>query len=221
MNSTVYASTAKKLPHTYLLPTNQWHRLMLQASYDQPFIRHAIMAICGLSRALKMAGRQWIPSSHLLGLSPPRSDFEREIMKCYEFALLHYDKFLAGARGHISLVTEAEGRRTAMIVCLFVVCIEYMQAHHEAAVKQALNGFCLAKGLTCDGDSRTTSLPHFIEDELVQQFNRMETQVMSICDTRGAEAHCRLMHQGSTKIKEMPLAFTNVDEAKVYLESVM
>jgi len=28
------------------------------------------------------------------------------------------------------------------------------------------------------------------------------------------------MHQGSKKIKEMPPAFTNVDEAKVYLELV-
>ncbi len=57
-----------------------------------------------------------------------------------------------------------------MIVCLFVVCIEYMQNRHETAVKQALNGFCLVEGLTkCDGDSRGISLPHIIEGELVQR----------------------------------------------------
>lgn len=110
-----------------------WHRLLLQAGQNQPFIRHAVIAIGALHRFLKTTATTPVaigkrPSLTLEGA-------EANSSTTYALALQSYDKFLLGVKGDMARVSSDEGRRMAMIACLLVVCIETMQvgsgrAHH-------------------------------------------------------------------------------------------
>lgn len=143
------------------------------------------------------------------------------------FALEHYDKFLEGAKGKMSLMGREEVRRTAMIVCLLVVCIENMQYRYSNALEHAQNGLRLMEELRSDTPDEKepngmfSPIPNIIEDEIVQQYHRMELQVMAMYDARTPSEHTRLKQEGSASIKDMPELFTSLEQARLYLDLLM
>lgn len=141
------------------------------------------------------------------------------------FALEQYDQFLAGTKKQMALATREQGRRLAMISCLLVVCIENMQFHNKNALIHAQQGLKLVEELKNDtSDARNKGkMPEsdFIENELVQQFDRLELQVLAIYDTRTGEEHEVLKDEGASSVENMPDAFTNIDDAKWYLDLIM
>ncbi|TVY15412.1 hypothetical protein LARI1_G007646 [Lachnellula arida] len=197
-----------------------WQTLLLLAGQDQDFIRHAIIAIGGLRRSTKLKG---------LERTGEENSSDLNAASLYEFALLHYDQFLAGIKTHIAVGTRDQGRRLAMISCLLVVCIESMQLHHQNALLHCQQGFKLIEELkidngTPDSNNRggiSSPAPSVIEDELLQQFDRMELQVLALYDTRTGEKHQILKDEGNLSVKNMPEAFMNIKDARRYLELIM
>jgi hypothetical protein len=106
------------------------------------------------------------------------------------------------------------------------VCIENMSYRYKAAQTHAQSGFKLLEELRYttppDSDSLNGVSPScVVEDELVDQFNRLELQFLAIYDARTPAQHWRLKNQGEAGIQNMPEAFTNVDTARRYLDLIM
>ncbi|KAL2068850.1 hypothetical protein VTL71DRAFT_15188 [Oculimacula yallundae] len=202
-----------------------WHHLLLQAGQNQPFIRHAIIAIGALNKSLRDPSTITVSDKRkaamVIGGNYPMASEVRE------FALGHYDKFLEGAKAKMSLMSREEVRRTAMLVCLLVVCIENMQYRSSNALEHAQNGLRLLNDLRSDtiDDKQLTGMsspiPNVIEDEIVQQFHRMELQVMATYDARISSEHTRLKNEGSASVKDMPEMFTSLEQARLFLHLVM
>lgn len=107
------------------------------------------------------------------------------------------------------------------------VCIENMSYRYKGAQTHAQCGFRLLEELKAsapDVDSLngvSLSSSSDVEDELVEQFNRLELQFLAIYDARTPAEHGRLKNQGSLSIKNMPGIFTNLDTARKYLDLIM
>ena len=116
-----------------------------------------------------------------------------------------------------------------MISCLLVVCIENMQLHYQNALLHSQQGFKLVEELKIDNempDPRnrggvSSPAPKVIEDELLQQFDRMEFQVLAVYDTRTGEKHEVLKNEGTLSVRNMPEVFMDIDDARWYLDLIM
>jgi hypothetical protein len=197
-----------------------WQGLFLQPGQDLEFVRHAIIAIGGLSKSINMTGLDSMEGGNPSTLNAAR---------LHEFALEHYDKFLAATKAQMAQATRQQGRRLAMVSTLLVVCIENMQFHSQNALTHAWQGLKLVAELKNDNEEfdprirngLSTPAPKYIEDELVQQFNRMELQILHMYDGQTGESQPKLMTEGTLSIRNMPEMFTDIDEAKLYLDLVM
>ncbi|RDW72092.1 hypothetical protein BP5796_08126 [Coleophoma crateriformis] len=211
-----------------------WSRLLLQASQDQPYIRNAIFAIGALSKTHRGGG---VGAYRYKTIGT--GDNELALQQYHSFALRHYDKFLRGVRENIT--DDEAGRRMAMIACILVVCIETLQNHSQAAFFHSRAGIdlmhdwlakrpCPASEIR-EGDGAqpnspkrlpgiASPAPQIVEDELVQQFSRMEIQHLVQFDLRTPERHARLKHEGSTSIKLMPTEFTDTQEAMHFMNLI-
>ncbi|RDW66109.1 hypothetical protein BP6252_09744 [Coleophoma cylindrospora] len=211
-----------------------WSRLLLQASQDQPYIRNAIFAIGALSKTHRGGG---VGAYRYKTIGT--GDTELALQQYHSFALQHYDKFLRGVRENIT--DDEAGRRMAMIACILVVCIETLQNHSQAAFFHSRAGIDLmhdwlsrrptpASEIREGGGAQpngrkllpgiASPAPQIVEDELVQQFSRMEIQHLVQFDLRTPERHARLKHEGSTSIKLMPTEFTNTQEAMHFMDLI-
>lgn len=197
-----------------------WSRIILQASHDQAFIRHAVIAIGSLSRSASLeltAGSQ---------CSSPGETGCPDIPKLDEnFVLQHYNKFLQGSRK--ALTSGQQGRRMALIVCLLIICVEGLQWHHRSVLKHLTSGIkLLDEWIT--SQSKTPALPginspnpDIIEDEIVQQFRMLELESSVLYDPLPQEYHERLRRDGNDTVNQMPETFTSTNEARQFLELIM
>jgi len=72
-------------PHVADANRSIWQNLLLQASQDQDFVRHAIVAIGGLSRSMKMRGLEGMEEESSSNLNAAR---------LHGFALEHYGRLI-------------------------------------------------------------------------------------------------------------------------------
>ncbi|CZR64327.1 uncharacterized protein PAC_14225 [Phialocephala subalpina] len=194
-----------------------WNRIVLQASQQHSFIRHAIISIGSLSNSVKRAmdrpdqsefcGR-W--SSHRLSITT-------------DFALQHYNKFLHGSRK--ALMEGNQDRRTALIACLLIICIETLQWHHHQALNHIYSGMALLdEWLSRTPPSSRPGIsspePLTIEDEIVQQFRTLEVEASIVMDPLPSSYHAQKRLEGTETIQSMPEIFTSVEEARLYLDLI-
>ena len=137
--------------------------------------------------------------------------------------------FLSGAKEQLSTNVELaddQMRRTALIVCLLVVCIETLQFRYAVATIHAQNGLRLMREYTdtlqrSSFERALSSRASVIEDELVQQFQRLDLQTLSWYGARTPVDHARVKCEGSSMMREMPEKFKDIEEARLYLDIVM
>ena len=200
-----------------------WNRLVLQASHDQPFIRHAIITIGALSQGVKSAVGQREESLHG---HPQSFETQQRFTRNHEFALQHYDRFLAGSR--MALSNGHQSIRMAMIICLLIICIESLQWHHHSALKYVRSGMNLLDEWLSDKPQNQEVLPgisspapEVIEDEILQQFRILDVDGAAFFDFRPREYHERVSREGVSTVQSMPTIFTSVHEARLYLELII
>lgn len=118
-------------------------------------------------------------------------------------------------------------RRTAMIACLLVVCIENLQFRYTVATRHAQSGLRLMQEYIDTAPKRdydfgaSSSSPYVIEDELVLQFKRLDLQTLSWYGARTPVNHIKVKCEGSSRMRNMPKEFADIDEARLYLDIVM
>ena len=197
-----------------------WSRVILQASHDQAFIRHAVIAISSLSKSASLELTNGSQCS-----SPGESSCSDSPKVDENFVLQHYNKFLQGSRKALS--SGKHGRRMALIVCLIIICVEGLQWHHRSALKHLISGIDLldewlssqAKTPTLPGISSPN--PDVVEDEIIQQFRMLELESSVLVDPKPQEYHERLRKDGNDTVNEMPEKFTTTQEARQFLELIM
>ena len=192
-----------------------WSQIVLQAATHHPFIRSAIIAMGSLASIAK--------SPNLPAFKGP--DYHSGPSIEEQFALAHYQKFLKGSRD-ISLQGDQVTRLT-LITCLLVMCIESLQWNHATSLNAVWNGTKLMnQWLRSEGrkgrylDCISSPNPLTVEDGIVQQFKLVDSQTAWLCDRRPLADHARLSRGGDETIRDMPLSFSSVDEARFMLDLI-
>jgi hypothetical protein len=121
--------------------------LVIQASYDEPAILHATIALtCAHKRNIQ-------------------EEQENIILQQYNKAIHNLQQRVnVKCRGSI---------RVTLIACLIFVCIEYMRGHYLAAASHLESGLNLLKELV----PRNQSSDGFIDDSIIETFQRIITSV--------------------------------------------
>lgn len=97
-----------------------WAQTVLQASLNEPAVRHTVTAIAALSKTADEKPR----TSRPLGISKIRVEH-------YRFGIEQYNKAITSLRG--TLASKENALRTALIACILVVCIEANQGDQASA----------------------------------------------------------------------------------------
>ncbi|KXS95507.1 hypothetical protein AC578_4617 [Pseudocercospora eumusae] len=148
-----------------------WQRMVIQTSYHEPAIRHAITAIGALHECI---------------MQRAFAD-DKQKAKAMEFALNQCNKA-------ISCLTADEGSdydpnhrripssRLALTTCVLFTCFEAMQGRCDSAVNHALQGRRL---LHATGRAHTTTMSPSEEDDIEQMrplVERLEVQATALLD---------------------------------------
>lgn len=145
-----------------------WQRMVIQASYHEPAILHAITAIGALHEA--------ILQHSLVG--------EKRKAQAMEFALSQCNRSIVsltrGKRGKCgSMVSDP---KLALTTCVLFTCFEAMQGRCDSAVNHALQGRRLLQAI---GRPNVVSMTPSEEDELEQMrplVERLEVQATALLD---------------------------------------
>ncbi|RDW78270.1 hypothetical protein BP5796_06122 [Coleophoma crateriformis] len=206
-----------------------WNRLVLQASEQEPSIRHAIIALGALNPA--SIGTSTDSSNAVKDDRNPEAArlalAERHERQRY--AIAEYMKSIRIMRK--TLDAGERNIRSMLIACLLFTCFESMCNNHDSALGQVQGGFkMLDDWYFSQGSSKNNDLsafgirspsPGILEDDLLQAFNRMDIQVMTALDMRSTETHESMQFCGQDSIDSMPLTLQDVEEARVYMELIL
>lgn len=202
-----------------------WSQLILQAGQQELFVRHAITAIGALDKSLQMASMASVaPKLSPKDVQTPPS---RDMAKLHrEFALVEYKKSLRAMRVATSKVQA--NLRNVLIACLLVVCLENLLDNRHTALSHAQVGIRILQDWLA---SHPHSLPHKsgisspvfheIEDDLVLVFGRLDLQILTVSDTRLRQEHMAMKADSNATILNLPAAFSDLREAKRFLDLVM
>jgi hypothetical protein len=115
--------TANKLPG--LFPSSFWTSLLPQASYSEPAILYAVLALTSAHKY-----RQ------------PEVTFLSQLSTEEQFTLKSYNKAIRYLTPHF-LVKNTASLRIALITCVLFVCLEIVQEHYATAMSHLSNGLRL------------------------------------------------------------------------------
>lgn len=175
-----------------------WQRLIFQASETDHSIRHAIIAIGGLKAITDV----------------PPAKYQRGPQDHVEFALSHYAKAIQAMRK--CSLNGTQDLRTTLINSLLVMSFESMNGNHNAASKQVL----VALELLSENFTRDQAAPSpkpYLEEELINTFERLDISTMALADYRSANKHLALQWFGQERMDRMPEFFSSMNEARGYL----
>jgi hypothetical protein len=111
------------------LDESLWGRIVLQASEQEWFIKHAVIAIGALNRATNAP------------TEVTRSG-QTDVSTHFEAALRHYGKSMQGIRK--ACEEEKQSKRSILIACLLAVCFEYSHGNNDNAVAHIRHGIQLS-----------------------------------------------------------------------------
>jgi hypothetical protein len=151
---------------------------------------------------------------------PPNRDMHRE------FALLQYNKSLKAMKDVIK--ETATNPRKVLVACLLVVCLENLLGNRYSAMSRAQVGHRILQDWL---KSHPHALPHqsgisspqssSIEDDLVLVFGKLDLTIISHYDPRSINNHAASKQDSSITVAQIPITFTDLKEAKVFLDLVM
>ncbi|CZR68084.1 uncharacterized protein PAC_17983 [Phialocephala subalpina] len=187
-----------------------WDCLIMQAAHDEAFVRDAIIAIGALTES-KMALRR--------GSSVEAPEMRR-------FALHRYGRAIRTMRSSLAIRETSDNPRKALIGCLLVCCFEGLNGNSFTALSHARSGNELLRDWLKNHKWKAHNVgicspaSEIIEDELVQAFARLDDQVATHFSSRSLEEHEILMNEGNETVERMPSTFSDVHEARLYLELI-
>ncbi|KAH6711588.1 hypothetical protein BKA61DRAFT_578030 [Leptodontidium sp. MPI-SDFR-AT-0119] len=227
--------------------SEDWSRMILQACTAESSIRHVAGAIGALAKwyeiqhaGQSIAGQQRLDPDQAFspGSSSGSNGLERrgasdsvreqliqESLMHQRQAFVLYDKALKKMQGDIA--TGNQSKRTTLIICIIITCLEAISGRHEIAAGQVYGGLKLIqewKAEQKEADKHpqgfSSPAPDVVDDFLVQTFGRMEIQAMSVFDPRPVEVHQVLKSEGKEVVQQMPSVFSSIAQARVYLDLI-
>ncbi|KAH8692796.1 hypothetical protein BGW36DRAFT_430542 [Talaromyces proteolyticus] len=190
--------TVHKLPG--LFPSSFWSSLLPQASYSEPAVLHAVVA-------LTSAHKYQQPEPILLG----RVSIEEQ------FTLQSYSQAIHFLSPHFSLQNLASLRVT-LITCLLFVCLEIVQQHHVTAISHLSNGLRLLEQYEqsrgrIDGHGY---LDVGSDDLICRMFLRLALQVNML-----GSSHLPFSIMNRLVPDKPPNRFISIEEARKHLDILL
>jgi len=203
-------STAREF--TGFQNNNTWTGLIPKACHEEPFIKHAVIALAALNKTIHSArtikgGRSF--------------DFrEGALDSHHKFALQHYSN---AVRRMNDALSSGANIRTAIIGCLLIVCFETLHGNIELSLSHLRSGLILFQEWNSrhqHPQKRLTGIaspePLLVEDSLFHCMSRLDIQQMTYHDTRSIEIHHSMKNEGQEAIEYMPDLFTDLATARAY-----
>ncbi|KAF2722659.1 hypothetical protein K431DRAFT_283797 [Polychaeton citri CBS 116435] len=156
--------------------TDFWGRLVQQMGYEEPAIRHAMVAVGvlhekrehGTLAAPRMRSRIIVDPAAMLPASS-KSSFPDDD----QVALSHYNKAieLLGRRMH----QPGQSAEVALLACILFICLEFLRGDVEPALRHFRGGMGIIMGsIACSGSYKTNATAMRIRDSMLPFFNRLE-----------------------------------------------
>ena len=192
-----------------------WTRIVLQACHEEPSLRSLVTSIS----ALEIADRNDKRARSTLDV-PDQTPEARKL-----YALEQYGQALSGVQA-IALSGSPGALRKTLIASVLIYCFENMYAGVDAAVIHIYGAVqCLKKELARHKrvylHSKPASPTPDLEDDLVAEFVRLDGGILgrpggwgSTRQVYGYVLDCDFSNT------EMPVAFTDSEEARNYLEHI-
>ncbi|KAH8807761.1 hypothetical protein F5884DRAFT_346329 [Xylogone sp. PMI_703] len=195
-----------------------WNRIVPQTSHNEQFVRQCIVAIGALVKSQEVA--------HSLAPANPPDPLVAPLAKLhFDFALMKYDKAVRNMQEAISSSTN--NPRQVLIGCLLVVCFEMFLGNRHVAMAHAESGtIILHQWLTQLQNERSKNVkmlspsPATVEDEIVDAFQNLDIQITGISDHRSDKVHRGLMDEHLGTVQHIPPTFSDLREARVFLNIV-
>jgi hypothetical protein len=191
--------TANKL--SGLFPSDFWGFLLPRASYSEPAVLHAVLALT--------SAHKYEQVDNIVG----------RISTEEQFTLQAYSRAISYLRPHFSLENKTSLRVT-LITCILFACLEIVQRHHITAISHLASGLGLVKEY--DQHRRTIRtkvfLDHHPSDNLVADvFLKLSVQVNMLGYSR---SHPLLISSELISDK-LPRRFVSIAQARQHLDKLI
>jgi hypothetical protein len=195
-----------------------WGNIVLTAC-DEPFILDAVLAIAAISLSIKENRRT--PENLVDGTVDSKVS-----SKHYRFALERFGRAVRTMRS--TLTNDEQDLRKALIGCLLVFCFEGFQGYPKQALIHAISGYhllqswMLKKSYPLVLPNSTPPVTSLIEKELMDAFNRLHTNAVTVMGDICSEEAYMLEHASGDKVvQNMPSTFADFQEAHRYFVHIM
>ncbi|PMD43555.1 hypothetical protein L207DRAFT_300132 [Hyaloscypha variabilis F] len=195
-----------------------WGNIVLTAC-DEPFILDAVLAIAAISLSIKENRRT--PENLVDGTVDSKVS-----SKHYRFALERFGRAVRTMRS--TLTNDEQDLRKALIGCLLVFCFEGFQGYPKQALIHAISGYhllqswMLKKSYPLVLPNSTPPVTSLIEKELMDAFNRLHTNAVTVMgDICSEEAYMLEYASGDKVVQNMPSTFADFQEAHRYFVHIM
>lgn len=152
-----------------------WTRLVVQMSYVEPTIRHAIIALGAYHEQREVGSKRMLPlmnhslAAEPLGVSMPlpknRPPDENPL------AITQYNKAIM----HLSKRLQTEGSiEVALLACILFVCVEFLRGDPSPAVNHFKSGMGIAMSSIQKKIAANDAVSHRIKEQILPFFNRIE-----------------------------------------------
>jgi hypothetical protein len=189
----------------------------MQISNLEPFVRDCIVSIGALVRSL---------DTEVVQASQLQASKATELSKLHrQYAVMKYGK--AVKLMHTVLLTAE--LKQMLVAFLLVFCFEILLNNRHPAISHLVSGQHLYRDWLTRAVSVNnvllpptgSSLQPILEDELIDAFEHLDVQICTIYDSRPIHVHQRILRDSIERIRQMPLKFASLAEARGYLSLVM
>ncbi|KAJ9603277.1 hypothetical protein H2200_012055 [Cladophialophora chaetospira] len=189
-----------------------WDMLVLQASFDEPAILHAVAAIGSAYRSDRLA-RDEYDAKTLHG------HMDQEGTR----ALLEYNRAIRSLKAHL-IHTDLCSLRVTLITCMLFICFEYLRRNLRTGDTHLLNGLRLVRDIQArrypNGECMLVkgNPPDSVDDHLIEAFARLNLQ----CALFGlGSRHTYVPPRESLFSFKTPTYFESVQQARRQLDGIL
>ncbi|KAL8789341.1 MAG: hypothetical protein Q9195_006868 [Heterodermia aff. obscurata] len=185
-----------------------WERLVLQTTFREPALRHAIFALGSLHERFEM-GDKTVFASNLDTVSGGLA------LRQYTQAINHVIKQ--------SSSKNSQSLDVCLIACILFACFETLKGHIGSSISHLMSGVrILEESMEAESSADVSeendriSFPYIAKEKLISQFNRLDIQVHQLLGNMPMTLTLRAQPQNRPVgfTLDVPEDFTTLDEAR-------
>lgn len=221
-----------------------WDTLVLGASFDEPAVLHAALALGSAHKRESMAG-SCLPPTMLRRRRRRRSsdeqgeqggggadkgkgkekdegddDGEMELVSVMDdeerFTLSQYSKSIRWLQPHFATETRAS-IRVALITCMVFICLEFLRGRYRTGAEHLRSGMKLLAKLDEHSGGPLNQREH-ADEWLIEAFEKLNLQA-NLLGQGTLSLHCAGRH--TSQIEPFPATFQNMREARKRLDYLL